>query len=80
MPEALEVSMVASVAGTLDGGRLSRARPFRSPHHSASMPALVGGGLKLRPGEAEITHCLTAPEFRGRLEVARDHAFFSRAI
>jgi magnesium chelatase family protein len=40
--EALEVSMVASVAGTLEGGRLSRTRPFRSPHHSASMPALVG--------------------------------------
>ena len=54
--EALEVSMVASVAGTLDGGRLSRARPFRSPHHSASMPALVGGGLKLRPGEVSLAH------------------------
>lgn len=43
--EALEVSMIASVAGTLDGGRLIRTRPFRAPHHSASMPALVGGGL-----------------------------------
>ena len=41
--EALEVSMVASVAGSLEGGRVSRARPFRSPHHSASMAALVGG-------------------------------------
>jgi magnesium chelatase family protein len=40
--EALEVSMVASIAGELDGGRLVRARPFRAPHHSASMPALVG--------------------------------------
>jgi magnesium chelatase family protein len=46
--EALEVSMVASVAGTLEGGRLSRTRPYRSPHHSASMPALVGGGLKVK--------------------------------
>jgi magnesium chelatase family protein len=54
--EALEVSMIASVAGTLEGGRLSRTRPFRSPHHSASMPALVGGGLKVRPGEASLAH------------------------
>ncbi len=54
--EALEVSMVASVAGTLEGGRMSRNRPFRSPHHSASMPALVGGGLKVRPGEVSLAH------------------------
>ncbi len=54
--EALEVSMVASVAGTLDGGRLIRTRPFRAPHHSASMPALVGGGLKIKPGEVSLAH------------------------
>ncbi|MDQ3080276.1 MAG: YifB family Mg chelatase-like AAA ATPase [Pseudomonadota bacterium] len=54
--EALEVSMVASVAGELTGGRMSRRRPFRSPHHSASMPALVGGGLKVRPGEISLAH------------------------
>lgn len=54
--EALEVSMVASVAGTLAGGRLTRARPFRAPHHSASMAALVGGGLKVRPGEVSLAH------------------------
>ncbi|MEH3107891.1 MAG: YifB family Mg chelatase-like AAA ATPase [Sphingomonas fennica] len=54
--EALEVSMVGSVAGTLAGGRLSRTRPFRSPHHSASMPALVGGGAKARPGEVSLAH------------------------
>lgn len=54
--EALEVSMVASVAGTLEGGKLSRTRPFRSPHHSASMPALVGGGMKVRPGEVSLAH------------------------
>ena len=54
--EALEVSMVASVAGTLTGGRLTRARPFRAPHHSASMAALVGGGLKVKPGEVSLAH------------------------
>lgn len=54
--EALEVSMVASVAGTLEGGRVSRARPFRAPHHSASMAALVGGGLKVKPGEVSLAH------------------------
>ncbi len=54
--EALEVSMVASMAGELEGGRLLRARPFRSPHHSASMPALVGGGARARPGEVSLAH------------------------
>jgi magnesium chelatase family protein len=54
--EALEVSMVASVAGELSGGRIIRTRPFRSPHHSASMPALVGGGLKAKPGEVSLAH------------------------
>ena len=56
MPEALEVSMIASVAGELKEGRLIRTRPFRAPHHSASMPALVGGGLKVRPGEVSLAH------------------------
>ena len=55
-PEALEASMVASVAGALEGGRLIRSRPFRAPHHSASMPALVGGGLRVRPGEVSMAH------------------------
>ncbi|WP_448661626.1 YifB family Mg chelatase-like AAA ATPase [Sphingomonas sp. CJ20] len=54
--EALEVSMVASVSGTLNGGRLTRTRPFRSPHHSASMAALTGGGLKVKPGEVSLAH------------------------
>ena len=54
--EALEVSMVASVAGELEGGRMTRQRAFRSPHHRASMPALVGGGLRVRPGEISLAH------------------------
>jgi magnesium chelatase family protein len=55
-PEALEVSMIASVAGTLSGGRLIRTRPYRAPHHSASMVSLVGGGLRVRPGEVSLAH------------------------
>ena len=54
--EALEVSMVQSVAGTLEEGRISRARPFRAPHHSASMAALTGGGLRVKPGEVSLAH------------------------
>jgi magnesium chelatase family protein len=54
--ELLEVSMIASVAGEIEGGALTNARPFRSPHHSASMPALVGGGLRARPGEISLAH------------------------
>jgi magnesium chelatase family protein len=54
--ELLEISMIASVAGKLEGGALTSERPFRSPHHSASMPALVGGGLRARPGEISLAH------------------------
>lgn len=54
--EALEVSMVQSVAGTLTGGRISQTRPYRAPHHSASMAALVGGGLRVKPGEVSLAH------------------------
>ena len=48
--------MIASVAGEIEGGALTNRRPFRSPHHSASMPALVGGGLRARPGEISLSH------------------------
>ncbi len=54
--ELLEVSMIASVAGELADGKLSDSRPFRAPHHSATMAALVGGGLRARPGEASLAH------------------------
>ena len=54
--EALEISMVRSLAGELTDGAISRTRPFRNPHHSASMAALVGGGLKVRPGEVSLAH------------------------
>ncbi len=54
--ELLEVSMIASVAGEIEEGALTNCRPFRSPHHSASMPALVGGGLRARPGEISLAH------------------------
>jgi len=54
--EMLDVAMVASIAGTLEGGALSPARPFRAPHHSASMAALVGGGIKAKPGEISLAH------------------------
>ncbi|PIW29701.1 MAG: AAA family ATPase [Rhodospirillales bacterium CG15_BIG_FIL_POST_REV_8_21_14_020_66_15] len=54
--EILEVSMVQSLAGALTGGGLSRQRPFRDPHHSASLPALVGGGMRARPGEVSLAH------------------------
>ena len=54
--EALEVSMIHSVAGQLADGKLIRQRPFRSPHHSATQQALVGGGARARPGEISLAH------------------------
>jgi magnesium chelatase family protein len=54
--EALEVSMIHSVAGLLDGGRLVTRPPFREPHHSASQAALTGGGQRAKPGEVSLAH------------------------
>jgi magnesium chelatase family protein len=54
--ELLETSMVHSIAGLIAKGQLTRARPFRAPHHSASMAALTGGGLKAKPGEVSLAH------------------------
>ena len=50
------MSMVHSLAGALSGGKLQTARPFRAPHHSASMAALVGGGTRPKPGECSLAH------------------------
>jgi len=77
MPEMLDVSMIASVARKLAGGKLSRRRPFRAPHHSASQAALAGGGLKALPGEMALAHhgvlfLDELPEFQSRaLEALR---------
>ena len=54
--ELLETSMIHSMAGLIARGELRRARPFRAPHHSASMAALTGGGLKAKPGEVSLAH------------------------
>lgn len=54
--EMLEISMIRSMAGQLTDGRLSPERPFRAPHHSASMAALVGGGSRPKPGEVALAH------------------------
>ena len=54
--ELLQVSMIASVAGEIDDGALTNRRPFRAPHHSASMAALTGGGLRAKPGEISLAH------------------------
>ena len=68
--EILEVSMIASVAGLLTDGRITRARLSRDPHHNASQPAMVGGGTRARPGEVTLAHLGVLfldelPEFSG---------------
>lgn len=54
--QALETSMIHSIAGQLKDGAILRAPPYRDPHHSASLPSLVGGGHKARPGEISLAH------------------------
>ncbi len=54
--EALETSMIHSLSGLIDDGGISRARPFREPHHTASMAAIVGGGRGAKPGEISLAH------------------------
>ncbi|MFC3528867.1 YifB family Mg chelatase-like AAA ATPase [Paracoccus mangrovi] len=54
--EALETSVIQSVAGMLANGGISRTAPFCQPHHTASMAAMVGGGRNARPGQASLAH------------------------
>lgn len=54
--EALETSMVHSLSGLIEAGGISRERPFREPHHTASMAAIVGGGRTAKPGEISLAH------------------------
>ena len=83
--EILEVSMIRSLAGELTDGGLTRNRPFRDPHHSASVPALIGGGRRVKPGEVSLSHLGVLfldelPEFqRGALEALRQPLETGRA-
>ncbi|MCB1538265.1 MAG: YifB family Mg chelatase-like AAA ATPase [Rhodospirillales bacterium] len=84
--EALEVSMIHSLAGLLPEGGMVRARPYRDPHHSASLPALVGGGARAKPGEISLAHrgvlfLDELPEFaRASLEALRQPLETGQAV
>ncbi len=54
--EALQTSMIHSLSGLLTEGGISRTRPFREPHHTASVAAIVGGGRGAKPGEISLAH------------------------
>ena len=76
--EALEVTKIYSIAGLLSGKGLVKERPFRSPHHTSSMTALIGGGSVPKPGEVTLAHngvlfLDELPEFSKKtLEVLRE--------
>ncbi len=84
--EILETSMIHSVAGQLEGGHLSATRPYRNPHHSASQPALIGGGARAKPGEISLAHggvlfLDELPEFsRATLEALRQPLEARKAV
>lgn len=84
--EALDVSMIHSLSGTLPEDGLMRRRPFRNPHHSASLPALIGGGHKVKPGEISLAHhgvlfLDELPEFsRSTLEALRQPLETGQAV
>lgn len=78
--------MIHSISGTLPEGGLLTARPFRDPHHSASLAALVGGGARAKPGEISLSHrgvlfLDELPEFsRQTLESLRQPLESGRAV
>ena len=84
--ETLEISMIHSVAGAIADGTLSRSRPFRDPHHTASSAAIIGGGQRARPGEVSLAHngvlfLDELPEFqRPALEALRQPVETGKAV